>query len=81
MLLAKWIPTKLGRMLALSDGSALRLLEFEDRKNFKHEVSKLEERMKEKISFKSDEVLKQTETQLMDYFKGNLQEVFCSLLL
>ena len=74
MLLAQWIPTKLGRMLALSDGSALRLLEFEDRKNFKHEVSKLEERIKEKVSFGSDEILKKTENELTNYFKGNLQE-------
>ena len=69
-LIALWIETPLGTMLALADERGLRLLEFVDRRGLERELVSLRDRLKRVIVPGSNDVLEKTARQLADYFKG-----------
>lgn len=68
-LYTKKIKTKLGTMLAVADDKNLLFLDFEDSKHFKNNFSAIKE--KNEILEKSNNILDQTEKELLEYFSGN----------
>ncbi len=67
-LLADWIDTPLGAMIAVSDKSALHLLEFADRKALPRELNKLRAQAKGQIGFGRHAPTDQVEAELTDFF-------------
>lgn len=71
VLLATWIDTKLGPMLAIADDYYLYLLEFVDRRGLEKEVQRLRQRLKIGIIPGRTAITDQIEQELADYFHGN----------
>lgn len=73
-LLAKWLDTPLGAMLALADDDGLRLLEFVDRRALESEISFLRQRLGVSIVPGSCQHLETIEREIAAYFAGRLRE-------
>jgi AraC family transcriptional regulator of adaptative response/methylated-DNA-[protein]-cysteine methyltransferase len=69
-LLADWIETPLGAMVAVACQHKLHLLEFADRKALPREVAKLQKRQPGGIGFGRPEVVDQAAEELGAYFAG-----------
>jgi len=69
-LLARWIDTPLGAMLALADQKGLYLLEFVDRRGLENEILLLRRRTGSFIVPGDNPILEQVNTELQDYFDG-----------
>lgn len=70
-LMAKWIDTPLGAMLAVADDEGLRLLEFVDRRAIEAQVNRLRRRLKCTIVPGEHAHLTQTEREIGEYFDGS----------
>lgn len=70
MLKADWIDTPLGAMVAVSDASALHLLEFADRKALARELQKLSKQVCNDIGFGRYAPTEQIEAELSEYFQA-----------
>ena len=70
ILCADWIPTPLGDMVAVTDKSALHLLEFVDRKALRTELAKLESQAKDRIGIGRTTVSEQVSAELDAFFSG-----------
>jgi AraC family transcriptional regulator of adaptative response/methylated-DNA-[protein]-cysteine methyltransferase len=70
-LLASWIDTPLGPMLAITDEDYLYLLEFVDRRGLEKEVERLRSRLKVVIIPGETSIIKQIKNELDAYFKGD----------
>jgi AraC family transcriptional regulator of adaptative response/methylated-DNA-[protein]-cysteine methyltransferase len=69
-LVADWIDTPLGGMIAIADNEALHLLEFTDRKALAQGLRKLSGAMGGRIGLGRTAITYQVEAQLGDYFNG-----------
>ena len=67
---AKYFETNLGKMIGVSNGHFLVLLEFENRKNIKKHIQKIEEKHKAVIHFEDDAILLKLEDELLEYLEG-----------
>lgn len=67
-LLAKWIDTPLGAMVAVADDKHLRLLEFVDRRGLERELIQLRKQTGASILPGENKALSTTTTQLKEYF-------------
>jgi AraC family transcriptional regulator of adaptative response/methylated-DNA-[protein]-cysteine methyltransferase len=72
VLLAKWIDTPLGAMLAVADDEGLRLLDFVDRKGLERAIGSLRKRAGGVITPGEHPHLRQIAKELNDYFEGRL---------
>ena len=72
MFRSKKIQTPLGEMLAIKSEKGLCMLEFFDGKSTEKQLKEIENLGE--ILEKDDEILNRLETELNDYFKGNLKE-------
>lgn len=70
ILKAAWLDTQLGPMIAISDEKALYLLEFVDRRGLEREIEFLRKKLNAAIIPGETEVIKQIESEIMDYFSG-----------
>ncbi|MEH6631467.1 MAG: trifunctional transcriptional activator/DNA repair protein Ada/methylated-DNA--[protein]-cysteine S-methyltransferase [Halopseudomonas aestusnigri] len=68
---ADWIDTPLGAMVAVSDKSALHLLEFADRKALPTELKKLRQQVRGDLGIGRYGPTDQIEAELSDFFAGN----------
>lgn len=75
------IDTPLGPMLAVADTQALYLLEFLERRGLEKEIERLKKKMKIPILPGKPSPAKQIETELVEYFSGNIQEFKTPLFL
>jgi AraC family transcriptional regulator of adaptative response/methylated-DNA-[protein]-cysteine methyltransferase len=73
LLVASWIETLLGPMLALGGDQGLELLEFVDRRALESELTVLRNRLDSAIVPGEHAVLLATATQLREYFNGTRQ--------
>jgi len=69
-LLADWIDTPLGAMVAVACQHRLHLLEFADRKALPREVARLQKRQPGGLGFGRPAVIDQAAAELSDYFAG-----------
>lgn len=69
-LLADWIATPLGDMLAISSGSHLHLLEFIERKALPTEIARLRQRAKGDLGIGGSAPTEQIRAELADFFAG-----------
>lgn len=69
-LIADWIDTPLGGMIAVADDKALHLLEFADRKALKPQLARVSADAKGKVGLGQTEVTRETSRQLVDFFSG-----------
>ena len=69
-LLATWIDTPLGSMVAITDKEFLYLLEFVDRRGLEREVERLRQKLKIGIIPGRTPITTQIETELSAYFSG-----------
>lgn len=69
-LLARWIDTPLGAMLALADQRGLYLLEFVDRRGLENEILKLRKRTGSFIVPGDNHILNEISAELKRYFEG-----------
>ncbi|EUJ28507.1 methylated-DNA--protein-cysteine methyltransferase [Listeria floridensis FSL S10-1187] len=67
---AKVIATPIGRMLSLTDGERLYLLEFMDRRGLEREIEKLRIRYNARILFGETKLAVKLEEELEEYFHG-----------
>lgn len=74
ILKATWLDTRLGPMLAIADEHALYLLEFVERRGLEREVERLRWKTKSAIIPGSSPPLISIESELNQYFAGNLIE-------
>jgi AraC family transcriptional regulator, regulatory protein of adaptative response / methylated-DNA-[protein]-cysteine methyltransferase len=72
-LLAQWIETPLGAMLALANDDGLHLLEFVDRRGLEKEIVQLRKRTGALIVPGSHPLLDKTSKQIKNYFSGSIQ--------
>ncbi|MAZ78279.1 MAG: bifunctional transcriptional activator/DNA repair enzyme protein Ada [Legionellaceae bacterium] len=70
VLLATWIDTPLGPMVAMADDAYLYLLEFVGRRGLEREVERLRKRLKIGIIPGENIIIKQIKNELNDYFSG-----------
>lgn len=70
MLLADWIDTPIGAMLAVADRRALHLLEFIDRKALPGELARLQKLARSRIGLGTTTTHEQVRAELGDYFAG-----------
>lgn len=70
LLTACFIPTPLGRMLALADEDFIYLLEFENRRGLEKEIERLRNRLNARIIHGSNDLLQELEKELKAYFKA-----------
>lgn len=70
LLMAQWIDTPLGPMLAIADDEALYLLEFTERRALEKEIEDLRKKHHAGILPGHTAVLKQIKKELEDYFAG-----------
>lgn len=73
-LLARWIDTPLGQMLALADRQGLRMLEYVDRRGIEREIGELRRRLKCAVVPGTNPTLDAVEAQLQRYFAGEQRE-------
>ena len=71
VLLASWIDTSLGPMVAIVDESYLYLLEFVDRRGLEKEIEGLRKRLKIGIIPGETRITQQIKQELSDYFSGS----------
>ncbi len=71
-LVADWIVTPLGPMIAVADDDSLLLLEFHDRRGLEPELDRLRSRRRAAIVPGANPVLKSIRTELDAYFQGAL---------
>jgi AraC family transcriptional regulator, regulatory protein of adaptative response / methylated-DNA-[protein]-cysteine methyltransferase len=69
-LLARWIETPLGAMLAIADDAGLYLLEFVERRALEKEILSLRKRSGAYIVPGDNPILETTDRELQDYFNG-----------
>lgn len=81
MLLACWIDTPLGAMIAVTDNNALHLLEFADRKALPAELRKLGQMTKDRIGIGETAISTQTKSELTAFFAGQLRDFTVPLAL
>lgn len=74
ILKASWLDTRLGPMIAIADDHALYLLEFVDRRGLEREVERLRQKTKSAIIPGSTPPINSIESELSQYFNGNLIE-------
>jgi len=74
LLVAKWIETPLGPMVAVAGDEGLELLEFVDRGALEHELATVRHRLKSNIVPGDHAALAATEAQLRQYFAGSRHE-------
>ena len=74
VLLAAWLDTQLGQVLAIADDQALYLLEFVDRRGLEREVERLRHRTKSAIIPGRTRIIESIERELNQYFEGKLVE-------
>jgi AraC family transcriptional regulator of adaptative response/methylated-DNA-[protein]-cysteine methyltransferase len=72
VLLADWIVTPLGDMIAVSSASHLHLLEFVDRKALRAELAKLDQFAKGRIGVGKTDSSQQLRSELTSFFEGRL---------
>lgn len=72
-LVASWIDTPLGSMLALGDDVELYLLEFLDRRGLEQEIKQLIKMLNASIILGSCPAILQVKNELKSYFKGDLK--------
>lgn len=72
VLYAKWINTKLGPMVSISDDDYLYLLEFVDRRGLEREIERLRNRMKASILPGKTKISRQIEEEISLYFEKYL---------
>ncbi|WBU59767.1 bifunctional transcriptional activator/DNA repair enzyme AdaA [Paracoccus albus] len=70
-LVADWIDTPLGGMIAISDDQALHLLEFTDRKALKSQINRVSKDMKGKIGLGQSDITGMTAQQIAEFFAGD----------
>ncbi|SDE42465.1 AraC family transcriptional regulator, regulatory protein of adaptative response / methylated-DNA-[protein]-cysteine methyltransferase [Paracoccus isoporae] len=70
-LVADWIDTPLGGMIAVADDAALHLLEFTDRKALKGQLAKLSKDAGGRIGLGQSEMTRETARQLAGFFAGD----------
>lgn len=70
-LVADWIDTPLGGMIAVGDDTALRLLEFTDRKALKVQLQKTSKEANGHVGLGRSEVTQWTADQLAEFFAGD----------
>lgn len=73
-LIAKWIETPIGGMLAIADDDALCLLEFVDRRMLETQIQGIKRRLAAHIVPGDHRILNQIESELIRYFGGELTE-------
>ena len=73
-LLARWLDTPLGAMLAIANDEGLCLLEFVDRRALERQLATLRRRLSATIVPGDNEHLDTTARELMSYFDGTLTE-------
>lgn len=73
-LLARWIETPLGAMIALADERGLHLLEFVDRRGLENEILALRSRTKSAIVPGTNRHLEVIESELRGYFDGQASD-------
>lgn len=73
VLLAKWIDTPLGAMLAVADDEGLRLLDFVDRKGLERAIGTLRKRTSGVITPGDNPHLRRIADELSAYFSGTLR--------
>ncbi len=78
---ATWLDTPLGPMLAIASETALYLLEFVDRRGLEREIERLRQRTKSVIIPGKTPIIDLIESELKDYFQGNLTEFKTPLFL
>jgi AraC family transcriptional regulator of adaptative response/methylated-DNA-[protein]-cysteine methyltransferase len=71
LLVASWIETPLGPMLAIAGDAGLELLEFVDRRALETELRELARKWQRAIVPGDHPVLRRTESQLREYFAGD----------
>jgi AraC family transcriptional regulator of adaptative response/methylated-DNA-[protein]-cysteine methyltransferase len=71
-LLARWLDTPLGAMLALADDDGLHVLDFVDRRGLERELERIAKRYA--IVPGPHAVLDQTEREMREYFRGTRRE-------
>lgn len=69
-LMATWLETPIGPMIAVADNSHLHLLEFVDRKGLATELKKLWSGVKGSLAIGRADPVNQLETELAAYFRG-----------
>ena len=74
LLYATWLETPLGPMLAIAGDEGLEVLEFVDRRALETELTRLHRTLGRAIVPGDHPVLKQTSTQLREYFAGTRQQ-------
>lgn len=70
ILLAKWLDTKLGPMIAISDEQGLYLLEFVDRRALENEIKNLRKKLNAAIIPGETHIISRIEAEIADYFNG-----------
>lgn len=73
ILMASWIDTILGPMIAIADEQALYLLEFVDRRGLKQKVEQLRKKTKSVIILGHTKPINLMESELKKYFQGTLK--------
>jgi AraC family transcriptional regulator of adaptative response/methylated-DNA-[protein]-cysteine methyltransferase len=81
VLKASWLDTPFGPMVAVADEIGLYLLEFVDRRGLEREIERLRLKTKLAIIPGKTEAIRLIENELIQYFKGTLQEFKTPLLL
>ncbi|WBU63246.1 bifunctional transcriptional activator/DNA repair enzyme AdaA [Paracoccus aerodenitrificans] len=71
-LVADWIETPLGGMIAVADENALHLLEFSDRKALKTQLGRVSRDAGGRVGLGRSDITRHTEAQLNAFFAGDL---------
>ncbi|TKW65345.1 MAG: bifunctional transcriptional activator/DNA repair protein Ada [Paracoccus denitrificans] len=69
-LIADWIETPLGGMIAVGDGDALHLLEFTDRKALSQQLARVSKAADGRVGLGQSDVTRETARQLGQFFDG-----------
>jgi AraC family transcriptional regulator, regulatory protein of adaptative response / methylated-DNA-[protein]-cysteine methyltransferase len=80
-LLAKWLDTPLGAMLALADNEGLHLLEFVDRRGLENEIKHIRKRLNVFIVPGENKILENISDEINRYFEGSLTEFTTPMVL
>jgi len=73
-LLIDWLPTSMGRMIAVADETHLYMLEFTERKNMQKQFEKLRKVQKRAVLPVRTPIHDQIQKELTAYFKGELSD-------
>lgn len=74
ILIASWLDTPLGQMLAIADEQALYLLEFADRPGLKNKIEQLKSKTKSLIISQRSSLITSIKAELKSFFDGTLRE-------